>query len=185
MPFGLINAPSTFAKLMNDTLAGLIGQVCFAYLDDIVFSKTEKHISNLRLVFDKLRAANLKLKPENCNFMSNYLGHEISKDVKEIRQFIGLVGYYRRFIPSFSKIVQPLTELTKKDISFEWNELRENTFAELRKALCDKPVVKCPDISLPFFVTCGSSGTAMGAVLSQKINCSEHPTYYIYFTAPQ
>ncbi|KAJ8893376.1 hypothetical protein PR048_005967 [Dryococelus australis] len=204
MPFGLINTPNTFAKLMNDTLARLINQICIVYLDGIiVFSKTdEEHISNLRLVFNRLRAANRMMKPEKCNFMLrtvNYLEYVISEDgirpdkdkiaiikeylarktVKEIHQFIGLVSYYRRFIPNFSKIAQSLTELTKKDVTFEWNEIREKAFVELHEALCDNPVLKYPDFSLSFFEICNSSGTAMDAVLSQKINGSDHPIFYI------
>ncbi|KAJ8872841.1 hypothetical protein PR048_026457 [Dryococelus australis] len=108
MPFGLINTPSTFAKLMNDTLASLKGQLCFVYLDDTI---------NLKLVFEKLRSANLKFKPEKCHFVLTNVKYLVPKMVKEICQFIVFVGYYRRFIPNFSKVAQPLTELTK-DVAF-------------------------------------------------------------------
>ncbi|KAJ8873506.1 hypothetical protein PR048_024324 [Dryococelus australis] len=144
LPFRLINALSTFAKLMNDTLASLI-----------VFSKTEEgHIANLELLFVRLRKANLKLKPEKCNFMLitvNYLCHMISED--GIR-------------PEKDKIA----DLTKKDVDFESNDGRENAFSELRIALCNKAILKYPDFP---------SGTAMGAVLSQKINGFEHSSYFI------
>ncbi|KAJ8865526.1 hypothetical protein PR048_033046 [Dryococelus australis] len=162
---------------------------------DETFKELEEHVQNLKLELGRFRAANLKLKPEKCNFMLNtvnYLGHRTefahvdvikecptTQTVKEIRQFIGLVGDYRRFIPNFSKTAQPLTELTKKDVDFEWNDVRETAFSELREALCNKPILRYPDFSIPFYVTCDSSGSPMGAVLSRRINGSEQHIYFI------
>ncbi|KAJ8881923.1 hypothetical protein PR048_018409 [Dryococelus australis] len=119
----------------------------FVYLDDIVFSKTEEeHIQNLKLVFEILRSAILKLKQE----------------------FIGFVEYYSWLIPNFSKVAQPLTELTKKD-AFEWIEEREHAFSELREALCSKPILRYPDFSLPCYVICNSSGTVTsGSIVSKS-----------------
>ncbi|KAJ8876289.1 hypothetical protein PR048_024199 [Dryococelus australis] len=171
---------------MTDTLTRLIGQICFVYSDNItVFSKTaEEHSQDLKLVFVRPRSVNFKLKPEKCNFMLTtikYLGHIIYEDgicpdedktvVIEYlapKTFIGLVEYYCGFILNFAKVAQPLTELTKKDIVFEWNLERGHAFSELHEALCDKPIL--------------SSGTAMGAVLSQIVNGTERPNL-LHFTS--
>ena len=136
MPFGLTNAPATFQKLMESCLGELHLHWCIIYLDDIiVFSRTpEEHLRSLKAVFEKLRAAGLKLKPSKCEFFKQeikYLGHVVSKEgvstdpdkiksvtewpqptiVTEVRSFLGFVSYYRRFIPNFSKIAKPLNKL--------------------------------------------------------------------------
>jgi len=147
MPFGLKNAPATFQRLMDQILSGLQGNDMFVYLDDIVIyaaSLTEHRIKFHKFA-ERLRQANLKLQPDKCEFLRkevSYLGHMISKDGvkpdsskilavkdfprprtnKNIKQFLGLAGYYRRFIPNFSKIAKPLTNLLKKDQTFVWNE---------------------------------------------------------------
>ena len=139
MPFGLSNAPSTFQRLMETTLRDLNWKSCLIYLDDvIVFSHTfEEYLYHLAQVFDRLREANLRLKPSKCSFGRqevNYLGHVISangilpdpskielvrnfpqpKTVRQVRSFLGLANYYRRFVQDFSKIASPLHDLTKK-----------------------------------------------------------------------
>ncbi|CAK1603215.1 unnamed protein product [Parnassius mnemosyne] len=145
MPFGLKNAPATFQRLMNTALTGLQGIRCFVYLDDIVIYSHDlnSHIDNLSSVFHRLRNYNLKLQPDKCEFLRRevaYLGHQITKDgvkpnpekvkavtqfptpksPKDIKSFLGLVSYYRRFIANFSKIAKPLTQLLKKDVPFLW-----------------------------------------------------------------
>ena len=136
MPFGLTNAPATFQRLMESCLGELHLNWCIIYLDDIiVFSRTpEEHVHRLRAVFNKLKAAGLKLKPSKCDFFKKeikYLGHVVSKEgvstdpdkikavtewpqpttVTEVRSFLGFVSYYRRFIPNFSKVAKPLNKL--------------------------------------------------------------------------
>ena len=136
MPFGLTNAPATFQRLMESCLGELHLNWCIIYLDDIiVFSRTpEEHIHRLRAVFEKLKAAGLKLKPSNCDFFKKeikYMGHVVSEQgvstdpdkikavtewpqpttVTEVRSFLGFVSYYRRFIPNFSKVAKPLNQL--------------------------------------------------------------------------
>ena len=139
MPFGLCNAPSTLQRLMQVVLAGLEWQCCFVYIDDILVcsGSFEEHLTNLAEVFSRLRKASLKLKPKKCSFLQpfvNYLGFEISKSgiapddtkvekvrnhptpssVTQVQQFLRLVSYYRRFIPSFAKIASPMYALTEK-----------------------------------------------------------------------
>ena len=149
MPFGLKNAPATFQRLMETVLSGLIRHVCLDYLDDIIVTGRtfDEHLANLRSVFLRLRDAHLKLKPRKC-FLAmkevEYLGFRVSgegiiadpkkieavqnyptpADVKQVRSFLGLASYYRRFIPNFSVIARPLYALTKKGAIFVKKRLR-------------------------------------------------------------
>ncbi|XP_032689886.1 uncharacterized protein LOC116853116 [Odontomachus brunneus] len=192
MPFGLKNAPATFQRLMDQILTGLQGTELFVYLDDIVLyaSSLEEHSAKFTKLAEKLRAANLKLQPDKCEFLRkevSYLGHIIGKtgvkpdpkkieavknfprpaNSKNVKQFLGLSGYYRRFIPNFSKIAKPLTNLLKKDATFEWKHAQEQSFASLRYALCTDPILQYPDFTRPFVITTDASGYAIGGILSQ------------------
>jgi len=140
MPFGLKNEPATFQRLMNSVLTGIQRLRCFVYLDDIVIygPNLKEHNKKLIQVLDRLRGHNLKLQPDKCEFW--YLGHIITEDgiqpdpnklcavekfpvprkVKDVQSFLGLAGYYRKFIEDFSKIAKPLTKLTKKSEKFNW-----------------------------------------------------------------
>ena len=145
MPFGLTNAPATFQRLMDVIMHSAIGKFVLVYLDDInVYSRTfEEHLQHLQWVFDQLRFANLGCRPEKCEFMRQklkFLGHEISaeglssdpdkvekvqncpapKNLMQLRSFIGLASYYRKFIKDFLKKAAPLYELTRKDVVFNW-----------------------------------------------------------------
>ena len=138
MPFGLVNAPATFQRLMEIVLVGLARTGCHVYLDDVlVFGKTlEEHNQNLREVLDRIRRAGLRMKPKKCSIAQTsveYLGHVVSaegvqtnpkkllavqgypipRDVHSLRSFLGLASYYRRFVPGFSKIASPFHALTK------------------------------------------------------------------------
>lgn len=192
MPFGLKNAPATFQRLMNNVLTGLQGQELFVYLDDIVIyaaSIREHEIKFLKLI-KRLRDANLKLQPDKCEFLRHevtYLGHVIGEDgvkpdpnkisavqnfpvpknPKNIKQFLGLAGYYRRFIPNFSKVAKPLTDLLKKDKPFKWELTQTKAFEILKEALCKKPILQYPDFTKPFILTTDASGLAIGGILSQ------------------
>ena len=160
MPFGLTNAPATFQRLMECVLAGLTGEQCLIYLDDIiVFSSTfEEHLRRLANVFAALREAGLKLKPSKCFFAQkevHYLGHVISAagvspdpaktevvssypiptDLKQLRQFLGLANYYRRFVPDYSKIAEPLHKLLRKGVTYNWNTACQEAFTELKHRL--------------------------------------------------
>ena len=155
-PFGLKGAPPTFQRLMNTVLSGLQGIKCFIYLDDIVIhgNSLQNHNEKLREILDRLRENNLKLHPDKCEFLRkevNYLGHVISEDgvkpdpekvrkvkefplpktTKQLNEFIGLAGYYRRFIPEFSKIAKPLHELLKKNVTFNWGRNQQASFKKI------------------------------------------------------
>lgn len=192
MPFGLKNSPSTFQRLMNIVLCGLQGLHCFVYLDDIVIyaSSLEEHTMKLKSVFSRLRLNNLKLQPDKCEFLHReiaYLGHVITekgvkanpekirsikdypkpKDEKQIKQFLGLLGYYRRFIKDFAKHAKPLTQLLKKDVKFHWDESQETAFNHFKSILTTEPILQYPNWKEPFVLTTDASNFAIGAILSQ------------------
>ncbi|XP_043604719.1 uncharacterized protein LOC122577454 [Bombus pyrosoma] len=192
MPFGLKNAPATFQRLMNSVLSGLQGVELFVYLDDIVIYSTslQEHECKFNKLMERLRQAKLRLQPDKCELLRHevsYLGHIISEDgvkpdpkkieavskfprpkkARNIKQFLGLAGYYRRFIPNFSKIAKPLTQLLKKDVIFKWSENQEIAFNNLKTALTTKPILQYPDFSKPFNLSTDASGYAVGGVLSQ------------------
>lgn len=203
MPFGLCNAPATFQRLMDTVLLGIKGESALVYLDDIiVYSSTlDQHAERLRNVLERLNCANLYVQLPKCTFAVReveYLGHIVSGDgvkpdpkkiaavanyprpqnARDVRAFLGLVGYYRKFIKDFAGRTKPLTELLKKDSRFEWAKSQEIAFKDLTKALCHKPVLRYPDFSKPFIVSTDASGTAIGAVLAQSHNGNEHPIAY-------
>jgi hypothetical protein len=163
------------------------------FIDDIlIYSKSKaEHAKHLRIVLQRLRDHKLYAKFCKCEFWLNsvkFLGHTISKEgisvdpskVQEVmdwkppklvhqnRSFLGLAGYYRRFIPDFSRIAKPMTELLKKDVKFVWSEKCDQAFHTLRKHLTSAPVLTQPDMSKPFEVFCDASGTGLGCVLMQE-----------------
>ena len=203
MPFGATNAPATFQRLMHDCLGDLNMNWCIVYLDDIIiFSDTkEEHIKRLEAVFQKLMAAGLKLKPTKCFFFRDeieYLGHVVSgkgistnpkkieavtkwptpKTVYDVRSFLGFVGYYRRFIKTFSKITKPIREVitglenqskrAAKKTYIEWTDLADAAFDNLKTMCVSTPILAYPDYQLPFTLHTDSSTDGLGAVLYQK-----------------
>jgi transposase InsO family protein len=203
MPFGLRNAPATFQRLMDRVLSGLQGIELFVYLDDIVIysSSLTEHARKFNKLAERLRAANLRLQPDKCEFLRKevtYLGHVIGeagvkpdpnkikavksfprpKNAKNVKQFLGLAGYYRRFINNFSKAAKPLTSLLKKDEPFLWQEAQENAFTELRDQLCTEPLLQHPDFTRPFLLTTDASGYAIGGILSQGEIGKDRPIAY-------
>ncbi|RVX03852.1 Transposon Tf2-2 polyprotein [Vitis vinifera] len=193
MPFGLTNAPATFCNLMNDVLFDYLDTFVVVYLDDIVvYSKTlTEHEKHLRLVFQRLRENRLYVKPEKCEFAQEeitFLGHKISaglirmdkgkvqaimewtvpSKVTELRSFLGLANYYRRFIKGYSKTVSPLTDLLKKDNQWDWSRQCQMAFESLKEAMSTEPVLRLPDLDLPFEVQTDASDRALGGVLVQE-----------------
>lgn len=203
MPFGLCNAPATFERLMEAVLSGLHWRTLLVYLDDvIVFGKTfDDELNRLREVLQRMRAANLKLNPKKCNLFRRevcYLGHIVSADgvmtdpmktkavrdwpvpstKKELRSFLGLCTYYRRFVKDFASIAAPLHALTKDKVSFSWDESCSESFDQLKDALTSTPVLTYPDPAKEFILDTDASGCGVGAVLSQSHNGSEHVVAY-------
>ncbi|KRX34816.1 Retrovirus-related Pol polyprotein from transposon, partial [Trichinella sp. T6] len=170
MPFGLCNAPATFQRLMEKALRGLTWKTCLVYLDDvIVFGKTEEeHLERLEGVLSRLRSVGLKIKPEKCQLMRQsvrYLGHIVTQHgewptprcVREVRQFLGLASYYRRFVRNFAGVANPLHALTKKGEKWRWGPKEEEAFARLKDALVSPPILCHPDFDRTFLVDVDAS----------------------------
>ena len=198
VPFGLCNAPATFSRLMDRVLAGLHWETCLFYLDDIiVFSSTwEEHLTRLRQVFERLRHANLKLGADKCTFATkevNYLGHQVTeegllpdpsllaairdipppKTPTEVRSFLGLAGYYRRYVKRFAAIAAPLHALTRKDAVIHWSEACQIVFDRLKTLLTTSLITAFPDFSQAFRLYTDASTAGLGAILAQVRDSKE------------
>ncbi len=198
LPFGLFGAPATFQRLMDKILRLHTA----AYLDDIIIYSQDwqRHMVHLWEVLRALRGAGLTANPKKCaigrvevRYLGFHLGHgqvrpQIDKTAaiaacprpktkKEVRQFLGLAGYYRRFIPDYSELTSPLTDLTKKEVpdTVPWTERCQQAFTQVKAALCGGPLLHSPDFSLPFLL----QTRWLGAVLTQEIRGEERPVLYI------
>jgi hypothetical protein len=212
VPFGLTNAPATFMCLMNNVLSKFLDKFVLVFIDDIlIYSKNrEEHEEHLRLVLQVLREHQLYAKFSKCDFFQkqiHYLGHVLSeegvavdpdkirsimewptpKDVSDIRSFMGLAGYYRRFIKDFSKIGCPITALQKKGTKFLWTQQCEERFQTLKHLLTHAPVLKIADPEADFLVCTDACKEGLGGVLMQegKVICyesrklNEHEVNYV------
>ncbi|KAD4889198.1 hypothetical protein E3N88_21271 [Mikania micrantha] len=193
MPFGLTNAPAVFMDLMNRVCKPYLDKFVIVFIDDIlIYSRTqEEHADHLRRVLELLKKEQLYAKFSKCDFWIRevqFLGHVVNekgihvdpakieaikswaapKTPTEVRQFLGLAGYYRRFIEGFSKIAQSLTSLTHKDKKFEWGEKQETAFDLLKQKLCSAPILSLPDGCEDFVVYCDASKQGLGCVLMQR-----------------
>ncbi|WVZ80963.1 hypothetical protein U9M48_028396 [Paspalum notatum var. saurae] len=193
MSFGLTNAPAYFMNLMNKVFMEYLDKFVVVFIDDIlIYSKTEEeHEEHLRLVLQKLREHKLYAKLSKCEFWLDqvpFLGHIVSKGgimvdpskissvmdwkvsevVKEVRGFLGLAGYYRRFIESFFRIAKPMTSLLEKGVPFIWTKERQAAFDELKKRLTTAPVLTLPDLTKSFTMYCDASNEGLGCVLMQE-----------------
>ena len=208
MPFGLTNAPSVFQRLMQRVLMGLNPEegpdFVSVYIDDVlIFSRTlTEHLQHLKLVIQRLLEAGLKLQPSKCHFVRKevvYLGHIITpeglkpnprlvsavkefpvpRDVRQVRQFLGLSSYYRRFIAQFAKIAKPLHELTRKGVEFAWSSDCQTAFDILREKLSQAPVLSYPAFDREFVLDTDASIEGIGAILSQPQEDGHlHPIAY-------
>lgn len=204
MPFGLKNAPSTFQRVMDEILKDLQNKICLVYMDDIIIYSTSlaEHMQNLTKVLDALRRANLKIQLDKSEFLRRevaFLGHIVTSDgikpnpskisavknypipksQKEIKQFLGLLGYYRRFIKDFARLTKPLTAKLKKDEKINVNDdSYKKCFEICKQMLIDEPILQYPNFSKQFILTTDASNFALGAVLSQIIDGREHPICY-------
>ncbi|CAM5169467.1 unnamed protein product, partial [Eretmochelys imbricata] len=181
LPFGLRNAPATFQRLVDGLLAGL-GEYAVAYLDDVAIflDSWAEHLEHLQKVFERIRKAGLTVKAKKCQIGLNrvtYLGHQ-----KQVQSFLGLAGYYRRFVPQCSQIAAPLTDLTKKKQpnAVQWTEECQKAFNQLKATLTSDPVLRAPDFDKPFLVTTDASKRGLGAVLMQEGPDQEfHPVVFL------
>jgi hypothetical protein len=192
MSFGLTNASAYFMYLMNSVFMPELDKFVVVFINDIlVYSKNkEEHVGHLHVVLQHLREHHLYAELSKCDFWLKeikFLGHTISQagiavdpnkvqevmtwkpptTVRQIRSFLGLAGYYRRFIPDFSQIAKPITELLKKEAKFVWGQKCKDAFHALRQHLTTAPVLAQPDSNKPFDVYCDASSTGLGCVLMQ------------------
>ncbi|GKA00696.1 putative reverse transcriptase domain-containing protein [Tanacetum coccineum] len=193
MPFGLTNILVVFMDLMNRVCKPYLDKFVIVFIDDIlIYSKDEKeHEEHLKEILELLKKEQLYAKFSKCEFWIlkvQFLGYVIDsrgihvdpakiesikdwaspKTPTEIRQFLGLAGYYRRFIEGFSKIAKPMTKLTQKGIKFDWGEKEENAFQLIKQKLCSAPILALPEGSEDFVVYCDASHKGLGAVLMQR-----------------
>ncbi|GJR77621.1 reverse transcriptase domain-containing protein [Tanacetum coccineum] len=193
MPFGLTNAPAVFMDLMNRVCKPYLDKFVIVFIDDIlIYSRNkEEHANHLRIILELLRKEKLYAKFSKCDFwirIVQFLGHLIDSQglhvdpakieaVKnwtspttptEVRQFLGLAGYYRRFIEGFSKIAKPLTKLTQKNKNYIWGEEQESAFQLLKQKLCEAPILALPKGNDDFVIYCDASLQGLGAVLMQR-----------------
>jgi hypothetical protein len=203
MPFGLCNAPATFQRLMEKVLQPVLWKKAMVYIDDVnIYSETfEQHIEDLKEVFKLIKDANLRINPEKCHFGTNqmqFLGHVIGCDgikpdpqkvdklnnlipprnITELRAFLGLASYYRRFIENFSKKAAPLFKLLQKDVLFIWTDKHQQVFDWLKYRLTTAPILQYPDYNQPFLLFTDASYLGLGAVLSQVREGKEHVIAY-------
>jgi hypothetical protein len=195
MPFGLCNAPAVFQRVMNNVLGPLRNTIAFPYMDDIIIPSAtlEEGLCRLRLVLEALRKYNLTLKIEKCVFFGtqiDYLGREISAEgvrpgkrkveavlqmqppetVKQVHQFLGLMGYFRRFLKNYAKIVEPISKLTRRDVNWCWEDEQHSAFNTVKTMLTTRPVLAVFEPTRKTELHTDASATAIGAILLQEFD---------------
>jgi hypothetical protein len=204
MPFGLVNAPSTFQRLMENVLRGLQWVESLLYMDDIITPgrSVDECLLRLEHVFDRIQKANLKLKSTKCLFFQKsvtFLGHNVSEDgirtdsnkieavqnwpipvnAKEVRSFLGLASYYRRFVKCFAEIARPLHKICEKHAKFKWDADCQIAFDTLKGLLTTAPVLAYPRMDCKFILDTDASDKAIGAILSQEQDGKDHVIAYM------
>ena len=203
MPMGLTGSPNTFQSLMESVLVGLIWKTCVPYLDDcIIFAKTQQeHISRLREIFQRFSDANLKINPSKCDFFRtkvNFLGHVVSQhglqvdpdkvkavvefpqpqNQTQVKSFLGLASYYRRYVQNFAAIARPLHKASETSSAFQWTSEAQEAFEILKIKLTTTPVLAFPSLTKPFILYTDARQFAMGAVLAQEHDGLERAICY-------
>ena len=203
MPFGVTNAPATFQRMMNSIFKEELDDFVLVYLDDIlIFSETlQKHIEHIKTALEKLRTAKLYARLHKCAFFQKkveYLGFDVSSEgiqpspekvrtivewprlqsVKDVRSFLGLASFYRKFIKQFSLKARPLTDLTRDKVAWQWTEKEEKAFNDLKTSLVVAPVLRIPNFELQFVVTTDASLVSVGAILEQDFGRGLQPVAY-------
>lgn len=193
MPFGLHNAPATWQRLIDAVLGADLEPNVFVYLDDIIIISKDfpTHVEILEKVFQRLTDANLAINWDKCNLCRaelKYLGYTVNrnglhvdpgkvdailnyptpKKVRDVRKFVGLASWYRRFVPNFSSLIAPLTELLKKNRKWKWTREQEQAMEWIKEKLVSAPILSCPDFNLPFFLQTDASSSGLGAILFQQ-----------------
>jgi len=192
LPMGPTNSPATFQANMEKLLAGLNWICCLIYIDDIIVGTYtfEEHLTTLQEIFNRFKKANIVVKAKKCNFLRDevpVLGHLVIQgnikpnhekiraieqcrpptNTKQIQQFLGLTGYYRRFVPKYAEIAAPLTDLLVKDAPWKWETEQQTAFETLKVALTKEPILTLPDFKKEFILMTDASDLAIGAVLAQ------------------
>ena len=203
MPFGLVNAPSTFQRLMNTVFEDILNRNVSVYIDDIiVYSRTiEEHMNHLRQVFERLDSRDLRLHPQKCRFLCDeikFLGFVINKSgikpdptrteairkfpvpqkVKDIRSFIGMANFYRKYIKDFAIIAKPLTMLIRKEVKFNFNEECHRSFNKIKEFLTNEPILAHYRIDDQLILYTDASGYGLGAILTQIQDEKERTLQY-------
>jgi len=204
MPFGLQNAGATYSRMMRYVLEGL--EFTDNFVDDVVSFADEwsSHLGELRALFERVRAAGLTVKPSKCHFgytQVEYVGHVVGggnlrtmsdkadkiaqapvpRTKRQLRSFLGLTGYYRRFVPDYATIAAPLTDLTRgrSPNQLPWGEEQDEAFTRLKQCLCSEPVLRLPDPERPFALRTDASDVGLGAVLLQEYPDGTFPVAYL------
>lgn len=203
MPFGLVNAPASFSRMMRRLIDGLSNT--HNYLDDVLVhtSAWERHLYSVRDFLERVRQANLSVRPSKC-FLGyqtiTFLGHQLSpqgveptaeminkvrdapapKTKKQLRSLLGLVNYYRSFVPNFAAIAVPLTDLTRKGApnQIEWGPAQERAFQTLKSVICNPPVLRLANLAQPFILQTDASSVGVGAILLQEEDSVKHPVAF-------
>lgn len=203
MPMGLASGPATFQRLMGLVLRGLHWSKVLVYLDDIIVigSNFSEHLENLKEVLSRFRLAGLKVRPDKCQFFSKevrFLGHVVSnqgvmpdpgnvqkildwttpQNASQVRSFLGLCSYYRRFVCNYAQEAEPLHRLTCKNVPFIWTDKCEQAFQFFKLTLTNPPVLANPDFERPFILFTDASSVAIGTILAQKHDGKEHVISY-------
>lgn len=199
MPYGLTGAPATFQRLLDRLIGPEMEPHVFAYLDDIVIvtATFEEHLNWLKRVLDRILSAGLSInraKSEFCRSQVKYLGfimrqdglhvdpekaqpihnYPVPRNLRQLRRFLGMSSWYRRFIPQFATLSEPLTRLLRKNKRWEWGTDQGNAFAQVRAHLAAAPTLSCPDFQQPFVLQTDASSVVLGAVLTQEVNGREN-----------